>query len=245
MPALAGTAGRGRSSSQQLTVANLLQQYALEFVTKHPRQAVPQVQSTLAKLSLCRTAALGGRKWQCTSCDQEVILYNSCGDRHCPRCAGAKRSDWLDETATLLLPRVDYFQVVFTLPDTLSGLVLGNRRAVYALLMRTAWRALREVLREEQGIEPGALLVLHTWNQELEHHPHVHAVVPGGGPSLDAARWVTTRHPKHRRRDSALKLIYMAIHEASKKWTMPIPKWKEALNHFAIMFEDRMPKTLI
>lgn len=194
--------GRDRSRREprdaQLTVANLLQQYATDFVLKHPRQAVPQVQSTLAKLSLCRTAALGGRKLRCQSCDHQGIVYNSCGDRHCPGCRGAKRAEWLGKTEELLLPQVNYFQVVFTLPDVLSPLMLGHRRATYALLMRTAWRALKEMLREEQGIEPAAQMVLHTWNQELDHHPHVHVLVPGGGPSPDGTRWINTRHPKHR-----------------------------------------------
>jgi hypothetical protein len=181
-------------------VADVLQQHTLRFIQRHPRQAVPQVQSTLAKLSLCRTAALGGRKLQCESCEHRCIIYNSCVDRHCPRCGGAKRADWLARTEQLLLPQVNYFQVVFTLPDLLSAVALGNRRAVYALLMRTAWRALKELLRAEQGIEPAALMVLHTWNQELDHHAHVHVLVPGGGPSLDGTSWITTRHPKHRRR---------------------------------------------
>lgn len=200
MPAVAGAAASERCGTKQLTVADLLKQYTLDFVVKHPRQAVPQVQSTLAKLSLCRTAALGGRWLACEACDHRCVVYNSCGDRHCPRCGGAKRADWPAKTEPLLLPGVNYFQVVFTLPDVLSPLLLGHRRETYALLMRTAWRALRDVLREQQGIEPAALLVLHTWNQELDHHPHVHAVVPGGGPSRDATRWITTRHPRHRRR---------------------------------------------
>jgi len=202
MPALAGRnhSATAERPARQLTVANLLQQYAMDFVLKHPRQAVPQVQSTLAKLSLCRTAALGGRKLQCPSCDHQAIVYNSCGDRHCPRCRGAKRAEWLGKTEELVLPQVTYFQVVFTLPDLLSPLILGNRRATYALLMRTAWRALKEVLREEQGIEPAAMMVLHTWNQELDHHPHVHTLVAGGGPSLDGTRWINTRHPRQRRR---------------------------------------------
>lgn len=201
MPAVAGAAGSGRGrGAEPLSVANLLKQYAQDFVVQHPRQAVPHVQSTLAKLSLCRTAALGGRWFECESCDRQCVVYNSCGDRHCPRCGGAKRADWSDTTVPLLLPGVNYFQVVFTLPDVLSPLVLGHRRETYALLMRAAWRALRDVLCEQQGIEPAALLVLHTWNQELDHHPHVHAVVPGGGPSRDGRRWITTRHPRHRRR---------------------------------------------
>ena len=200
MPSLDGIPRRRRSGGHSLTVADLLQEYVLEFVQRHPRGAVPQVQSTLAKLSLCRTAALGWHKLKCSACEYTCLVYNSCGDRHCPRCGGAKRADWLDKATQLLLLKVNYFQVVFTLPDLLSGLALGNRREVYALLMRTAWRALREVLRQTQGIEPAALLVLHTWNQELDHHPHVHALVPGGGPSLNGSKWITTGHPRQRRR---------------------------------------------
>lgn len=153
----------------------------------------------MARLSLCRTRALGGRLYRCGGCDHRVNVYNSCGDRHCPQCNGARRRDWLARTAALILPGIHYFQVVFTLPDKLSGLVLGNRREVYGLLMRSAWQTLDQVLRE-QGIRSAATLVLHTWNQRLDHHPHVHALVPGGGLSLDGSRWIKTRHPKHRRR---------------------------------------------
>ena len=196
----------------------MLQQHTLPFIGRYPRQAGPQVQSTLAKLSLCRTAALGGRKLQCESCQHRCAVYNSCGDRHCPRCGGAKRSDWLNRTEQLLLPQVNYFQVVFTLPDTLSSLALGNRRSVYALLMRTAWRAMKEVLREEQGIEPASLMVLHSWNQELDHHPHVHALVPGGGPSPDGRRWRSTRHPTHRRRKKPYLVDNALLSERFKEY---------------------------
>ena len=209
MSAVAATQRGRRPHQGRLTVAGVLQQHTLEFIQRYPRGAVPQVQGTLAKLSLCRTAALGGRTLECESCEHECVVYNSCGDRHCPQCGGAKRASWLDKTEQLLLPEVNYFQVVFTLPDLLSSLILGNRRAVYGLLMRTAWRALQEVLREQQGIQPAALMVLHTWNQELDHHPHVHLLVPGGGPSLDGTRWITTRHPKHRRR----RKPYLVDHE--------------------------------
>ena len=129
---------------------------------RHRRQAVPQVQSVLAKLALCRTAALGGRTWECPQCQHRCQLYNSCTDRHCPQCSGAKRADWLDKTAGLLLPGVDYFQVVFTLPDELSRLALAQRREIFNLLFRTAWASLREVLQEELQIDPAALMVLHT-----------------------------------------------------------------------------------
>ena len=159
-------------------------------------QAPPQVQSTLAKLELCRTAPLGGHKYRCDPCDYECCVYNSCGDRHCPLCSGAKRADWLDSTFELLIPGITYFQVVFTLPDKLSSLALGNRREMYDLLFRSAWKTLRDVIADEQHFEAAAAMVLHTWNQKLEAHAHVHALVPGGGPSLQGDRcWIKSRRP--------------------------------------------------
>jgi len=103
----------------------------------------------------------------------------------------------VESSRELLLPEVDYFQVVFTLPAELSALALGNRRPLYNLLFKAAWRALREVIEETCGFEAAALMALHTWNQRLEHHPHVHALVPGAGPSLRGDRWITSRHPRH------------------------------------------------
>lgn len=176
----------------KLTVAEILKSTSAQYVKSYPRQAVPQVQSTLAKLSLCRTAALGGRKYQCETCSHQCGVYNSCGDRHCPTCSGAKRRDWVHSARELILEHkkgrgVDYFQVVFTLPDKLSRLALGNRREMFKLLFRSAWKAFKKTIMAEQGYDPAALMVLHTWNQKLDAHVHVHAVVPGGGPSLDSS----------------------------------------------------------
>ena len=165
-------------------------------MTSYPRQAVRQVQSTLAKLELCRTAALGGHLYRCDPCDFEFRVNNSCGDRHCPQCAGAKRADWLASTSQLLLPGITYFQVVFTIPDLLSSLALGNRKEIYDLLFRAAWKTLRDVIADEQLFEAAAVMVLHTWNQMLEAHAHLHAMVPGGGPALTGdRRWVKSRRP--------------------------------------------------
>ena len=184
--------------SKELTVANLLRQYTPAYIKRFPKQAAPQVQSTLAKLELCWTAALGGRWLHCSACDHQCVVYNSCGDRHCPQCRGGNRADWTKRASELLLPEVDYFQIVFTLPQELSALALGNRRPLYNLLFRSASQALSEVMAEQFGLEAASLMVLHTWNQRLEHHPHVHLLVPGGGPSLDGKRWVKTHHPQHR-----------------------------------------------
>lgn len=175
-------------------MANLLRQYTPGYIARYRSQAPPQVQSTLAKLSLCRTAALGERRYHCQTCQTQCHIYNSCGDRHCPQCSGARRANWLTSTSELLLPEIDYYQVVFTLPDKLSSLALGNRRELYNLLFRSAFRALREIIAEEQGFEAAAVMVLHTWNQKLEPHAHVHAIVPGGGPSLsDPRQWVRSQ----------------------------------------------------
>jgi len=120
---------------------------------------------------LCRTATLKGRLYECPKCHSEINVYNSCVDRHCPQCSGARRANWLEKTEQLVLPQVNYFQVVFTLPAQLSGLILGNRQALYDLLFHTAWRALDEKLRATGQFQPAAQLVLHTWNQRLGHHP--------------------------------------------------------------------------
>jgi hypothetical protein len=181
-------------------VIDLLRQYTPAYLDYYGGQAVPQVQSVLAKLALCRTAALGGHVYECPQCQHRLPLYNSCRDRHCPLCSGGRRADWLAKTAELLLPQIDYFQAVFTLPEELWGVMLGNRRTTYRLLFHAAWQALNEVLREELGCVPAALLVLHTWNQRLDHYPHLHALIPGGGPSLDGQRWVRSRHRRHHRR---------------------------------------------
>jgi hypothetical protein len=123
----------------------------------------------------------------------KVPVYNSCTDRHCPQCRGASRADWVDKTAQLLRDDTPYFQVVFTIPDKLSSLVLGNRRPLYKLLFRSAASALQRSIGEECGMQAASSMVLHTWNQRLGHHAHVHALVPGSGPSLDGTRWVPCR----------------------------------------------------
>ena len=183
--------GSESRSAHRLTIAELLKQNAGRFVQQHPKQAVPQVQSTLAKISLCRTSALGGRAYRCGGCDHRVIVANSCGDRYCPTCSGARRSDWLESTRELIIDGVDHFQVVFTLPDRLSRLALGNRTVIYNLLFQSAWSALKATILSEHGYDAAALMVLHTWNQKLDAHAHLHAVVPSCGPSLDDGqmRW--------------------------------------------------------
>lgn len=116
---------------------------------------------------------------------------------------GARRADWVDKTAQLLREGTEYFQVVFTIPDKLSSLVLGNRRPLYRLLFHSAARALQESIHDECGMQAASTMVLHTWNQRLGHHPHIHALVPGSGPSLDGTQWVPCRYTQARRKKPA------------------------------------------
>jgi hypothetical protein len=143
---------------------------------------------------LCRTAALGGHVEECDACAHRQICYNSCRNRHCPKCQAAARAEWLKGRVEELLP-VEYFHLVFTLPHQISALALHNKRVVYGLLFRSAAETLQEIAADPKhlGAEIGFIAVLHTWGQNLSHHPHLHCVVPGGGLSADNSRWIVCR----------------------------------------------------
>jgi hypothetical protein len=145
-------------------------------------------------ITQCRTAALGGHLKRCDQCGHTQIAYNSCRNRHCPKCQAAARAEWLAERAAELLP-VEYFHVVFTLPEQLSPLALQHKRLIYGLLFKAASETLLELAADPRhlGAQIGFLAVLHTWGQTLQHHPHLHCVVPGGGPSLDHSKWIACR----------------------------------------------------
>ena len=145
----------------------------------------------LHELAACRTAALGGHAWECDTCGGIEVAYNSCRNRHCPTCGGSARAEWLEGLRQELLP-TSYFHLVFTLPSELSPVVQQNPEPLYNLLFRAAWETLEQVGADPRhlGAQLGALLVLHTWNQRLEHHPHVHCVLPAGGLAPDGSRWV-------------------------------------------------------
>jgi hypothetical protein len=139
----------------------------------------------------CRTAALGGHADACSQCGHEAISYNSCRDRHCPKCQANARDRWLEARGKELLP-TRYVHVVFTLPRHLSPLALQNKREIYALLFRASAETLLEIALDPKhlGAEIGFFSVLHTWNQQLLFHPHVHCVVPAGGLAPDHSRWI-------------------------------------------------------
>jgi len=159
------------------------------------KQSLPlEHKRVLRAIEICRTAALGGHVDKCSHCDYQRISYNSCRNRHCPKCQNAERLRWLQRRQAELLP-VEYHHVVFTIPTALSSLALQNKRAVYGILFQAASETLLRIGRDPKhlGAELGFFAILHTWGQNLLHHPHVHCVVPGGGPSLCGKRWVRCR----------------------------------------------------
>ncbi len=146
----------------------------------------------IGAITACRTAALGGHVEQCDDCGLTRIAYNSCRNRHCGKCQGTTRAEWLAARQAELLP-VPYFHVVFTLPPAAAEIAFQNKQTVYGLLMRAAAEALMTLAAERLGAKLGLIAVLHTWGQTLTHHPHVHCLVPGGGVTLDGQRWVACK----------------------------------------------------
>src|ERR1051325_211781 len=143
----------------------------------------------------CRTAALGGHVDECSQCGRRVLSYNSCRNRHCPKCQANARHRWLQARRAELLP-TRYVHVVFTLPHELAPLALINKKVVYKLLFSASAETLLEMARDPRflGAHIGFFSVLHTWNQKLEHHPHVHCVVPEGGVATDGLQWIRPRY---------------------------------------------------
>jgi hypothetical protein len=176
-----------------LEVADIIRLAGDSFIERNEAHlAWPQLK-VLRAIRNCRTAALGGHLDRCSRCGHQAISYNSCRNRHCPKCQTNAREQWLSKRAEDLL-EVPYFHVVFTLPHDLSALALQNKKAFYDLLFRASAETLIEVAADPKhlGARIGFLSVLHTWGQNLQHHPHVHCVVPAGGIAPDGARWV---HP--------------------------------------------------
>jgi hypothetical protein len=148
----------------------------------------------MSAIERCRTAALGGHVLRCQKCSHTAISYNSCRNRHCPKCQGAAAKEWLAEREAELLP-VPYFHMVFSLPARIADIAYQNKAAIYDLLFKASSQTMLTIAadRKRLGARIGILCVLHTWGSALNHHPHVHMIVPGGGFSLDGKRWVCCR----------------------------------------------------
>jgi hypothetical protein len=177
-----------------LEVADVFRHHGAAYRQAHAGHLSLGQRRVMAAIETCRSAALGGHVEHCESCGHIRIAYNSCRDRHCPKCQGLARAEWLANRQYELLP-VPYFHVVFTMPAPIAEIAFQNKVVVYGILFKAAAETLRIIAADPKhlGAEIGFVAVLHTWGQNLHHHPHVHCVVPGGGPSPDTTRWVGCR----------------------------------------------------
>jgi hypothetical protein len=178
-----------------LEVADLVRAAGDAFIERSRKWITWKHVKVLLAIARCRTAALGGHLDECTRCGHRAISYNSCRNRHCPKCQAEARDRWLEKRRCELLP-TPYVHVVFTLPGELAPLALQNKKTVYDLLFHASAETLLAIARDPRhlGAEIGFFSVLHTWNQKLGFHPHVHCVVPAGGLSFDHNRWVKSHH---------------------------------------------------
>lgn len=181
-------------SGHRLEVADVFHAHQQEFLQCWGHVVSRQQRKVLRNIGLCRTAALGTHLERCDRCHYETVAYDSCRDRHCPKCQSTARDRWLLKQAASLLP-VPYAHVVFTLPEQLAPLALRNQGLFYSLLFRAAAETLLEIAADPRhlGARIGVLAVLHTWSQTLRHHPHLHCLVPAGGLALDNSRWISTQ----------------------------------------------------
>ena len=173
-----------------LEVADIFRRHGHAFRAAQGGRLLPDQRRVMAAIAACRTATLGGHVERCDDCGMVRIAYNSCRDRHCPKCQGLARAEWLADRQADLLP-VPYFHVVFTVPAAIAAITLQNKAVVYDILLKTAAETIRIIAADPKhlGAETGVIAILHTWGQTLTHHPHAHCVVPGGGLAPDG-RWV-------------------------------------------------------
>lgn len=181
-------------ASSGLEVADIVRRFGPALREKYHGHLSRAQLRTLGAIEACRTAALGGHVYECTQCQARKLVYNSCRNRHCPKCQSLEKERWLEQRRAELLP-VPYFHVVFTLPEELNSLALSHPRFLYDLLFHCASETLLEVAgdRKHLGARPGVLAVLHTWGQKLTLHPHLHCIVTGGGLSVYGDGWVGCR----------------------------------------------------
>jgi len=181
-------------SRPPLEVADVVRQYGGVFQERYGHRLGGEQHRALRAIELCYTAALGGHKTRCDHCGHEGCAYNPCRNRHCPKCQGVTRAAWLAKRQGEVL-KTAYEHAIFTLPQDLSPLVLDNPRQLYPLLFRSVSQTLLDIAGDPKhlGADIGGMAVLHTWGGELQHHPHLHCVLPAGGLAPDGERWVSCR----------------------------------------------------
>jgi hypothetical protein len=177
-----------------LELGDIFRLHGPAYLTRFGASLSREQKRALRAIAVCRTAVLGGYVEQCDRCGYQKIAYCSCRNRHCPKCSARARAQWLQQRAAELLP-VEYFHVVFTVPQLLAPLALQNQRLVYGMLFRAAAETLLQIAADpgHLGAQLGFVAVLHTWGQNLHSHPHLHCVVPGGGLAPDRSRWIACR----------------------------------------------------
>ncbi|MGY2733917.1 IS91 family transposase [Sphingomonas sp. UYP23] len=177
-----------------LEVANIFRGAGPAYRTAHAGHLSLHQLKVMSAIEHCRTAVMGGHVEACTDCGHWRVAYNSCRNRHCPRCQGAAARAWLAEREADLLP-VGYFHVVFTLPAEVADIAFQNKAALYGLLFQAASETMTTIAADPKhlGARIGITAVLHTWGSAMTHHPHIHMIVPGGGLSPDGSRWVSSR----------------------------------------------------
>lgn len=178
----------------KLEVADVFRRYGEAYREKHGASLSIVQRRVMTAIELCRTAALGGHLEQCESCGYERNCFNSCRNRHCPKCQSLARAQWIEQRQAELL-EVPYFHVVFTVPKQIAAIAFQNKKAVYDILFRATAETLTTIAADPQhlGAQIGFFAVLHSWGQNLQFHPHLHCVVPGGGLSPDNQRWIHCR----------------------------------------------------
>jgi Putative transposase/Transposase zinc-binding domain len=175
-------------------LADVFRRYGGGYRQQHAGSLSTAQRRVMTAVARCRTAALGGHVEQCDACGHQRVFYNSCRNRHCPKCQSLARAHWLEQRRAELLP-TPYFHVVFTVPEQIAAIAYHNKTVVYDILFRTAAETLRTIAADPKhlGAELGFFAVLHTWGQVLLHHPHLHCVVAGGGLALDGTSWIACR----------------------------------------------------
>ena len=177
-----------------LEVADIFRQVGLAYRQQHANALSRGQRCVMSAIERCRTAVLGGHVEQCDACGHQRVAFNSCRNRHCPKCQSLVRAQWLADRQAELIP-VEYFHVVFTLPEEIAAIAYQNKAVVYDLLFHATAETLRTIAADPKhlGADIGFIAILHTWGQNLLHHPHLHCVVPGGGIAPDGERWIACR----------------------------------------------------
>ena len=178
----------------KIELADIIRRHGDAYRAQHETSLSSTQRRVMQAIAACRTAALGGHLEACDDCGHQRISYNSCRNRHCPKCQSLARAQWIEDRQAELLP-VPYFHLVFTLPEEIAAIAFQNKAVVYNLLFAATADTLRTIAADPKhlGAEIGFFAVLHTWGQTLVHHPHLHCVVPGGGLSPDGERWIACR----------------------------------------------------